>query len=108
MIDWDELVIAPCLSVFGEGVVFKPRIGSPYALASGGVFDQAYREVLPDSAVPGVNSTHPTVGVRDSDFVTAPLQRDRILRVKTGQTFEIYDMQPDSHGATRLLLNLVK
>jgi len=53
------------------------------------------------------------LGVRDSEFRTRPKQGDRVFvgivgGVPVNTLFAVSDVQPDSHGGTKLILNKVK
>lgn len=105
-IDWDGLVLAPCHAAFGEPagtVTYFPQIGASFDL-EGSVFDDGFhtRDLL---AGPSISTSQPTLGVRLALFPAGvlPLQGDGVaLR---GQLYLVRDVQPDSHGEARLLLN---
>lgn len=103
MIDWDSAVLGPVMGVFGEAVRFMPATTRPTSIT--GVFDEAYVEVDPTGGM-GVISARPVLGVRLSQFVTPPLQGDRLTIVRTGETFIVNEVRPDGHGAAKLMLNL--
>ncbi|HHL0959919.1 TPA: hypothetical protein ACQVH3_004693 [Serratia marcescens] len=109
-IDWDKKLLQPLHGVFGEPVEYRPDNGRGTPFMVSGVFDRAYtREIEPlDDDGPTLNTTRPVLGVRDSQFPAPPQQGDKlyVLRVKT--LFVVADVQPDSHGGTRLELNRVK
>lgn len=100
MVDWDALVLGPCLAVFGDPVTFVPVIGSPIAIS--GVFDEAYGEVVLDGEVP-ITSESPVLGVRLSAFVAPPQQGDAL--VVRNSRYVVREVRPDGHGGAKLMLN---
>lgn len=106
-VNWDSLVNAPALAVYGEAVTYTPAGGpstSPGPFPLSGVFDEAYRQIDVYSESP-VSSTVPQLGVQLVTFPAGvtPLQGDRILI--RGASYTVREVQPDSHGWARLLLN---
>ncbi|WNM09438.1 hypothetical protein RI056_05645 [Komagataeibacter nataicola] len=108
-IDFGQLVLGPCLDAFGNPYQWKSQ-----SLASSqpinGIFDDGFKSLDPLGEMPGVTPTNittsmPRLGVRLSDFPVAPAQGDEF--VINGQTYEILEVQPDSHGGACLELNLV-
>ncbi|NIH11594.1 MAG: hypothetical protein G5702_04515 [Serratia symbiotica] len=60
-----------------------------------------------------INTTKPVLGVRDSQFQALPKQGDRVFigivgGVLVNTLFAVADVQPDSHGGTKLILNKVR
>lgn len=105
MIDFDALVLAPAMLVFGEPATFLPD-GGPAAEVSG-VFEAAHKLVEVDPGdnsnyTVGVSSTAPALGIRLQDFPSAPEQGDG-LRVR-GLDYVIIDIHPDGHGGAHLIL----
>ncbi len=105
MIDWAALVVAPCVSTFGEPVIYKPAIGAPFPI--NGVFDNAYKESTMSEYGTEIHTYFPQLGVKLSDFPTPPAQGDQLTILSTGKTYAVRDPQPDSHGGARLVLNYV-
>ncbi|KKZ18108.1 phage protein [Serratia marcescens] len=109
-IDWDKKLLAPNHNVFGQPVEYRPDkgLGTPFMI--NGIFDRAYtREIEPlDDDGPTLNTTRPVLGVRDSQFPTPPQQGDKLYIPLEKALFVVADVQPDSHGGTRLELNRVK
>ncbi|EIM2940347.1 hypothetical protein K5Z62_004256 [Escherichia coli] len=106
-VDWDGELLAPLMSVFGEVCEHHPRGGEAYTVT--GIFDRAYSQQLTGEDGSAVSvSTFPVVGVRDAELMIPPRQGDIFRIIRTGETFIIRDIQPDSHGGTRLELNRVK
>ena len=104
MIDWDNLVLAPLQTVFGEPVTFIPKFGSQYS--GSGVFDEAYREVDLAGGV-AVTTESPVLGIRMSQMQTVPQQGDQVYVVRLGKTYLVREVQVDGHGSAKLLLNEV-
>lgn len=109
-VDWDKNLLAPLQGVFGESVEYRPRHGAPFDIT--GIFDRAYTvDVEPvDDNGPTVNTTRPVLGVRDSAFFLhqPPEQGDMLYIPRVKTLFKVADVQPDSHGGSRLELNKVK
>lgn len=106
-VDWDKKLLAPLFGVFGEECEHRPRTGGAYSLT--GIFDRAYvQQLIGEDGGTESNSTLPVVGVRDTELAVRPRQGDGFYIVRTGELFTINDVQPDSHGGTRLELNRVK
>ncbi|HAY0218982.1 TPA: hypothetical protein U0V61_005049 [Escherichia coli] len=106
-VDWDTNLLAPLFGVFGEACEYRSRRGGAYLIT--GIYDRAYTQQLTgeDGGMVSV-STFPVLGVRDADFVMPPAQGDSVMIIRTGELFTVRDVQPDSHGGTRLELNRVK
>ena len=111
MIDFDTLVNAPCMQVFGEAAVHTAPGYLSQAVT--GVFDEAYLAVTPlgdvgrDIGMPAdINEKQPMLGVRLAQFVRPPQQGDAIKIVRTNTVYIIREVQPDGHGAAKLLMNL--
>lgn len=107
-IDWDSKLLSPLQAVFGESVNYRPASGTAFDIT--GIFDRAYtQDVEPlDDGDPTINTTQPVLGVRDAAFSTPPLQGDCLYIPRVAQLFVVKDVQPDSHGGTKLILNRVK
>lgn len=115
-VDWDGLVLAPCMEVFGETAVYtaaaagfgdfafgESGFGSTAPFEITGVFDEAYREVdLLDG--PGITTAMPVLGIRLAEFSSPPAQGDQLI--VRGQTFVVREVRPDGHGGAKLMLNL--
>ncbi|HAU4319040.1 TPA: hypothetical protein F6U59_05625 [Serratia marcescens] len=112
-INWDQHLLAPLHGVFGDPVEYRPGGGAePYTIS--GIFDRAYtQEVEPLDDGSTINTTKPVLGVRDSQFRAPPKQGDRVLvgivgGLPVNTLFAVADVQPDSHGGMKLILNKVK
>jgi len=108
-IDWDGLVLAPVMGVFGEGAatglpIYTPRGLPAFALADA-VFDAEYEQVdvNPDDGTAST-SRRPVLGVRVSLFPRPPAQSDSVRIPSTGKNYVVRDVQPDGHGHAKLML----
>ena len=103
-VDWDADLLAPLHEAFGERVIYHPESGEPYEIS--GIFDRAYtQDVEPIEGDVGINTTKPLLGVRDTQFKKKARQGDRVYIKSVDTMFIVKDVQPDSHGGTRLELN---
>ncbi|EHJ8971175.1 hypothetical protein G6S35_003126 [Salmonella enterica] len=107
-VDWDRHLLKPLQNVFGESVRYQPVTGDAYDIT--GIFDRAYtQDVEPlEEGGPAINTTKPVLGVRDAAFSAPPVRGDRVLIKRLNTWFVVADIQPDSHGGTRLELNRIK
>lgn len=111
-INWDQHLLRPLHGVFGDPVDFRPVGGAAYTIS--GIFDRAYtQDVDPLDDGSTINTTSPVLGVLDSEFDSPPKKGDRVfIGVVGGETvntlFAVSDIQPDSHGGSKLILNRVK
>jgi hypothetical protein len=105
MVDWDINLLAPLQKVFGESVNYRPATGAAYDIT--GIFDRAYtQDIQPlDPGDPSINTTLPVLGVRDAVFTIPPTKGDRVYIYRVDTVFVIKDIQPDSHGGSKLILN---
>ncbi len=110
MIDFDRLVLAPCIGIFGEQPgalpVYQPANRAP-AFTVAGVFDEHYRPVDP-LVIEGMDTSHvttfgPCLGVALSSFPSPPLQGD--LVTIRGTIYRVSEVRSDGVGAARLMLN---
>ena len=107
MIDWDALVIGPCMETFGEAA------GVPYTRAGGatftvdGVFDEGSIN-LRLVADPSFVENGPVLGVRLSQFPTDydPRNAKDDTFVVRGVTYVVREGRPDSHGWALLSANV--
>lgn len=108
-VDWDAVLLAPVFAVFGdEEVVFTP--GGEQGTDSFDmqlVYDEGNKDIdLAGGS--GVNASNPIVYGQQSRFAVDPLQGDYILIVRTGDLFEIKDINNDGRGTVTLSLNFVR
>ena len=107
MIDWDEIVLGPIMTVFGQedgDIVFLPATGGQIALP-GAVFNQHYLSVHMDHSGNPVSTIKPAIGVRAALFTQPPKQNDRIRFVSTGLTYAVNNVEDDGLGHLNLTLN---
>lgn len=102
-VDFNKLVLQPCIAIFGEPVKYNPRLG-PAQFCLNGVFDKAYTEIVVHDGVP-VTQTLPVLGVKLEDFPSPPLQGDHLLA--RGDVYKVREVRIDSHGGAKLMLNFV-
>jgi hypothetical protein len=101
---WPDLadsLLGTCMDVFGREVTYAPAGGSAFKLQ--GVFDAPHLAVgLRDGEV-YYSTTDPKLGVRLSDFFSAPLQGD-VVSID-GVDYQVIDVQPDGQGGATLDLH---
>ncbi|WMT17429.1 head-tail joining protein [Serratia fonticola] len=111
-INWDHHLLSPLHTVFGDLHEYRPKNGAPYTIS--GIFDRAYtQDVEPLDDGSTINTTSPVLGIRDIEMKSKPKQGDRVFISVVGGTavntlFTVSDVQPDSHGGTKLILNRIK
>jgi hypothetical protein len=114
-IDWDALVLAPVMGIFGEGVPVDRSTWPLYMLSTGAsfrladaVFDREYSAVtVGDDGVPN-SSRRPVLGVRLAHFSVPPAQGDRVYIPSVDLSFVVREVQEDGHGEAKLMLNVAK
>ena len=113
MIDFDTLVLGPCMATFGEPIRYRtialPEAPAITALITG-VFDEPNVDQFSlEGFTPGVVvNTKPLLGVQLSQlaaFGIVPAQDDMLTRVATGNTYQVSKVRQDSHGGASLELN---
>lgn len=111
-IDWDQHLLAPLHGMFGDPVEYRP-VGKP-GFTINGIFDRAYTQVAENlDGDAEINTTKPILGVREEEFPQLPQQGDRLyISTVAGKPHEklyaVSDVQPDSHGGLKLVLQVVK
>ncbi|HDS2235930.1 TPA: hypothetical protein QH740_002919 [Klebsiella michiganensis] len=115
-VDWDLHLLSPLHSVFGDEHEYRPKSGAPFTI--NGIFDRGYAQAaenLDGDSV--INTSSPMLGVRDAEFrelgKPQPEVSDRVYIKTVGghvinQLFAVSNVEPDSHGGSRLVLNVVK
>lgn len=99
-INFDALVLAPCMGTFAEVITVHPvasigKNAAPYSAR--GVYTERPIEVeLADGTV--FDTASKSIGVRLSEFGTAPIQGDIVLF--RGARFTIDSIDDDGHGGT--------
>jgi len=111
-VDWNDLVISPCLAEFGEAVSYTPAGG---ALIPGltGVFDVEYLDLeISETGTrigmpTNITTAHPVLGVQLSAFPAgiSPAQGDAVTVLSNGVAYLVKEVRPDGHGWAKLLLN---
>lgn len=111
-IDWDVLVLAPVMGVFGEGQpddpstwpTYTPRGQTPFQLANA-VFDAEYEVVTVEADGVPTSTKRPVLGVRTALFPAGfPAQNDQVTIPSVGKTYVVSNVQPDGHGHAKLIL----
>ncbi len=112
MIDFDTLVLGPCMGIFGEQIrcrtVALPGEPSVTAFIEG-VFDEPNVEQFDlDGFKPGnIINTMPLLGVQMSQFLPyfiQPAQDDVLTRVATGKVYQVAAVREDGLGGAVLEL----
>jgi hypothetical protein len=110
-VNFDALVLGPTFDAFAEPVTFIPAAGGIITTYGGpnigrGVFDHGHTllEVQGDGAP--VSTETPMLGIRLSEFSTAPVQNDQVYIPSVNSTYMVRDPMPDGHGHARLMLSL--
>ncbi len=113
MIDFDTLVLGPCMGIFGESIRYRtvalPGLPSVTILIEG-VFDEPNAEQFDlESFKPGnVINTAPLLGVQLSQFAAfgiGPAQDDVLTRGSNGRTYQVSAVIADGLGGAVLHLN---
>ncbi|HZR87890.1 MAG TPA: hypothetical protein VFB02_13860 [Bradyrhizobium sp.] len=115
-VDWDKLVIAPVMTIFGEEdasspetttPTYYPVVGAPFDL--NGVFDEAYRAIDLNDTTSDISTVDPVLGVRLADFPTgvAPAADDKVKIPRMGATYLVRNVRVDGRGWALLDLLLV-
>ncbi|EOM8258855.1 hypothetical protein ACNGUO_003496 [Escherichia coli] len=115
-VDWDLHLLSPLHGIFGDEHEYRPKGGTSFLI--NGIFDRGYAVVTEnldgDSAI---NTTSPVLGVRDAEFTNLgralPVVSDRVFIKTVGgkpvnQLFVVTNVEPDSHGGSKLVLNVAK
>lgn len=109
-IDWQSLVVAPLVGVFGQPAEATPAAGGTFPLA--GVFDEASTA---DYIVNGetVTITSPSFGFNVADLPVSLAQGDGLLvfadptgAPQADTAYVVRDVRVDGHGWARAYLTL--
>lgn len=111
MIDWDAMVGAPCMKVFGEDLrptYAPPGGGVPFEFD--GIFDDAYYALMLDADDgPAIATLEPVIGVRLAQFTTTPpVKGGKVTVPRLAKTYVVTSVEPDGKGAAFLRLTLAK
>lgn len=102
MIDFDDLVLGPCMEHFGQTVTFTPAVGDAVEVTA--IFMDGYTRVVEQPDGLSVVSTDPTIGCRAADFDTEPAADDAFT--VSGTEYRVVEVNPDGLG--HLLIQLMK
>jgi len=103
VINFDNLVVAPLMSVFGVPIVITPVISQPGAapFLGRGVWSIKTVEIPLENGT--ILSTYePHLGIRLADYPIPLRQEDAVL--VNGTNYLVFDIQPDGQGAADLTL----
>lgn len=108
VIDFDKLVLDPCMHSFGRPILYQYQSGQSIEVY--GIFDKVTRFLEPvsglDAGNSGIAATRLVVGVRLSDFSQKPCMDDRI--VIDHYTFRVVEVHVDGQGGAHLVLNQIE
>lgn len=102
MVDFDALVLGPCLNTFGQTVTFTPAVGDAVEVTA--IFMDGYTHASQTLDGMAVISSNPILGCRATDFDTEPA-RDDVFSV-SGTDYRVVETNPDGLG--HLLVQLMK
>lgn len=111
--DFDALVLGPCIAAFGEVAqgyplpVYAPapsQPGPPVTFGIDGVFDAGFLTVN-EFLAPQVSTVQPTFGLRLSEVPPGITLAQGDQVTIRGTLYDVRDVQPDSHGHARVMLN---
>lgn len=115
-IDWDAVVLAPAMAIFGPRPGLDPPTYWPKAAIgtdgfitlADAVFDEGFTAVILEDGAQ-VSTVMPCLGVRMAHFADLPgePQQGGQAHIPGFGTYVVRDAQPDSHGHCLLLLNLM-
>ena len=111
-VDFNALVLGPTFDVFAEPVTFIPAAGGNITTLYGpnagrGVFDEGATILVDIGGDVPTSTQAPVLGVRLSEFSTAPQQNDKVTIPSVGRTYIVKDPRPDGKGHALLVLQLV-
>ncbi len=101
--DFDNLVLSPCMAAFGVTVMVTPLKSQPGAppYAATGIYDRSVATVmLADGSE--MASTNVTLGIQLSTFTIPPREGDKI--VLSGKAYKVDALTPDGQGGAELRL----
>lgn len=101
MIDFDALVLGPCMDAFAQPVTYLPGAGAPIAMS--GVFDKAYLDVTHDGEE-AVTTVKPMLGCRLSAFPGGIQPAENEQFIIAGQYWVVKVVHPDGLGHLRIFL----
>ena len=105
--DFDNLVLSPCMAAFGVTVTVTPLKSQPTAepYTATGVYDRSESIVMMADGSE-MASTNVTLGIRLSDFTVPPREGDKIAL--NGKTYKVDALFPDGQGGADLRLKEVR
>lgn len=105
--DFDNLVLSPCMAAFGVTVTVTPLKSQPSAppYTATGIYDRAVSIVMMADGSE-MASTNVTLGIRLSDFSVPPREGDKIAL--NGKTYKVDASFPDGQGGAELKLKEIR
>ena len=104
-IDFDRLVLGPCMDTFGIDVSYQP-VGASAPVHIKACFDATAHQISFDHDDAPVSTNKPVLGVRLSDFAQlstlAPCPGQGDLVEIDGVFYQVKDINPDGVGHARL------
>ncbi len=107
-LDFEALVLGPCLGAFGEDVSYLPVISDPDAPPQtlSGIFNRAHQIVDMDGDGVEHHSTSPTLGINPSQWPDIIKSGDQVT--VRGELFEVFGpIQPDGKAGALMFLKKV-
>ena len=104
-VDFNDLALLPCISVFGDSATYIPGGGARIALT--GIFNEfATLEQIDKDSGSMVTVTRPIITIRQSDITSGqtPVYGEGVIAA--GRTWTITEVLPDGLGA--LVLKLMR
>ncbi len=102
MIDFDKLVVGPCMGTFGEPVLFQPKNGQPVSITA--IF-QERQLVTRFSGGDEVQDEKTILGVQASQFPNATPEQGDILIIRN-RLWQVRDALADGVGHIDLEISL--
>jgi hypothetical protein len=111
-VDFDRLVIAPSMRIFGDSVWYRPPGVQPIPIQVVQFMAAHELKGLSGDGVP-ISDVKPVIGIRLSDLMAAgidPQQGDKVTidlsRLGQGMVdFQVSNIDPDGEGGAALTLN---
>lgn len=108
---WQDLTAATNRTLaqagaFGEAVQYSPFAGGG-PLARSWPFDEEFEEIDADTGA-GITSQRPNLLITLSELSAPPQRGDRFVRVRTGKTYSVDEIQKDGVGTVLALCTEAK
>ena len=100
-IDFDALVLGPCMDSFGQPVTYVPGAGAPVAMV--GIFDRAHTETDYEGDPPTIER-RPVLGCRAAAFPERdPAENEQFIIA--GLYWAVKRVLPDGRGHLKIYLH---